>query len=79
MSTISVKTNASDCEPLLDKCAVVVEKQKKAIDEQKDVIESQDELVVHLKDVSKAQEKEIKDTRSWLFGTNFFLLLLVLL
>lgn len=79
MSITSAEIKSDDCEKLLDKCAIVVEKQKKAIDEQQDVIKSQDELVGHLKEVSKEQEKEIKETRSWLFGTNAIFLLLLLL
>ena len=79
MSTINAGVENEGCEKLLDKCAVVVEKQKNAIDEQRDVIDSQRKLTNHLQKVSEVQEKEIKETRSWLFGSNIFLLLLMLL
>jgi H2-forming N5,N10-methylenetetrahydromethanopterin dehydrogenase-like enzyme len=79
MNTANAEVKNNGCEKLLDKCAIVVEKQKKAINEQQDVIDSQEKLVKHLKEVSEEQEKEIKDTRSWLFGSNIFLLLLMLL
>lgn len=79
LTTTNTSLARTTCDDVLEKCAITVEKQKKAISEQKDVIKDQDVHIDTLKKKNKAQEEKIKETSVLSYISNALLLLLILL